>query len=286
MANSHVNPKPLYLNSCQISPQSYARFSRNQEVCLHTKPTFNTVWKIKPSRVGKSLGDPVCASDSIVLEHCGTVQNLSTDRIAYVNDFGSEMEVSCMTNAKKGKTQMLAGEYNGEMVREEKPKGMGDQNVWTIEFATDPKQAEPVDEAPKYDANQMMTDIKEVLKRRGSMEIRGLGRVFRILDDNRNRQIEANELMWGLKDFDIHLSEEQTVVLMKHFDRDGSGTISFDEMLRALRGELSDSRKGYIRQAYDKLDVNGDGLVKLDDIAKLYDVSQHPDVMQGKMTPE
>jgi len=118
------------------------------------------------------------------------------------------------------------------------------------------------------------------------MEIRGLGRVFRILDDNRNRQIDKNELMWGLKDFDIHLSEEQTAVLIKHFDRDGSGTISFDEMLRALRGELNESRLTYIRAAYDKLDVNKDGLVKLDDIAKLYDVSQHPDVMSKKLTPE
>ena len=54
----------------------------------------------------------------------------------------------------------------------------------------------------------MIRDIKETLKRRGSMAIRGIGRVFRILDDNRNRQLDANELMWGLKDFDIHLSEE------------------------------------------------------------------------------
>ena len=118
------------------------------------------------------------------------------------------------------------------------------------------------------------------------MQIRGLGRIFRILDDNRNRQIDKNELMWGLKDFDIHLSEEQTDVLMKFFDRDGSGTIDFDEMLRALRGDLNESRLSYIKKAYDKLDVNKDGQVKLDDIAKLYDVSQHPDVIQGKMTPE
>lgn len=118
------------------------------------------------------------------------------------------------------------------------------------------------------------------------MEIRGLGRVFRILDDNRNRQVDCNELMWGLKDFDIHLSEEQTKVLMSHFDRDGSGTISFDELLRALRGELNESRLSYIRAAYNKLDVNKDGQVKLDDIAKLYDVSQHPDVISQKMTPE
>ena len=38
-------------------------------------------------------------------------------------------------------------------------------------------------------------------------------------------------------------------------------------------------RKRYIKIAYDKLDVNKDGLVKLDDIAKIYDASRHPDVL-------
>lgn len=71
---------------------------------------------------------------------------------------------------------------------------------------------------------------------------------------------------------------------MKHFDKDGSGAINFDEFLRAIRGELSESRVGYIRQAYNKLDVNCDGQVKLDDIAKLYDVSQHPDVKSGLLS--
>lgn len=37
--------------------------------------------------------------------------------------------------------------------------------------------------------------------------------------------------------------------------------------------------------AYDKLDVNKDGQVTLDDIAKLYDVSQHPDVVMGNKEP-
>ena len=102
----------------------------------------------------------------------------------------------------------------------------------------------------------MINDIKETLKRRGSMAIRGIGRVFRILDDNRNRQLDTNELMWGLKDFDIHLSEEQCAVLIAHFDRDNSGTVNFDEFLRALRGDLNESRTGWIRQAYNKLDIN------------------------------
>ena len=119
----------------------------------------------------------------------------------------------------------------------------------------------------------MIQDIKDTLKQRGAMMIRGIGRVFRILDDNRNRQLDKNELMWGLKDFDIHLSDEQVGVLIKHFDRDGSGTVNFDEFLVALRGDLNEFRTSYIKKAYDKLDVNKDGQVTLEDIAKLYDVS-------------
>lgn len=53
-----------------------------------------------------------------------------------------------------------------------------------------------------------MADIKATLLSRGSMAIRGLGRVFRSIDDNRNRQIDVTELMYGLKDFGIHLNED------------------------------------------------------------------------------
>lgn len=117
------------------------------------------------------------------------------------------------------------------------------------------------------------------------MSIRGLGRVFRILDDNRNRQIEPKELQWGLKDFGIHIDDEQAICILKHFDRDNSGTVDFDEFMRTLRGDLNENRLALIAKAYQKLDKNGDGLVKLDDIAQIYDVSKHPDIIGGKKEP-
>jgi hypothetical protein len=103
-----------------VSPLAFARFSRNQEVSLLNKSTYNTSWKIWPvqgTRASKQ-GQPVLATDAVMLEHCATTQLLSNDRIPYRNDFGNEMEVSCMSAATKHKTQMLAGEYNGERVRE------------------------------------------------------------------------------------------------------------------------------------------------------------------------
>ena len=52
-----------------------------------------------------------------------------------------------------------------------------------------------------------------------------------------------------------------------------------------MQGDLNEYRISLIKKAYQKLDVNGDGSVKLDDIALLYDVSKHPDVVQGKKNP-
>ena len=287
-SNEFICNKPLYLSSQPVSPLAFARFSRNQEVCLLNKSTYNTVWKIWPvvgTRTAKA-GQPVLATDQVVFEHCATTQLLSNDRIPYRNDFGNEMEVSCMSAATKHKTQMLACEYNGERVRENEHKAINGKNFWNIVLSESAAGAEPVVAPPRYEGAQMIQDIKETLKRRGAMAIRGIGRVFRILDDNRNRQLDANELMWGLKDFDIHLNEEQVACLIKHFDRDNSGTVNFDEFLVALRGDLSENRLSFIKKAYQKLDINGDGQVTLDDVARIYDVSQHPDVIQGKKTPE
>lgn len=44
-------------------------------------------------------------------------------------------------------------------------------------------------------------------------------------------------------------------------------------------------RLSLIRKAYEKLDVNRDGSVKLDDIAQIYDVSRSPDVVNLKKDP-
>jgi len=145
------------------------------------------------------------------------------------------------------------------MVRENHHKNFEGPNAWCIELSNDPSTMEAVEEPVQQSAAEVMADIKKALLGRGSMTIRGIGRVFRILDDNRNRQLDVNELLWGLKDFGIGLTEGQVKALLGEMDRDGSNSISFDEFLRALRGDLNESRLAYIRKAYDKLDINKDG---------------------------
>lgn len=106
------------------------------------------------------------------------------------------------------------------------------------------------------------------------------------MDANKNKNLDLNELDGGLRLIGINLNEEQCSALLKYFDKDGSGTINFNEFLNTIRGDLNESRLGWVKKAYAKLDVNGDGTVTLDDIAKLYDVSKHPEIVNGSMTPK
>jgi len=62
VSNPHLIQKKCYLHSCPVSPQIFARFSRNQEVCLISKNIYNTTWKIlalNPNDRIPTLGEPV-----------------------------------------------------------------------------------------------------------------------------------------------------------------------------------------------------------------------------------
>lgn len=73
---------------------------------------------------------------------------------------------------------------------------------------------------------------------------------------------------------------------MKHFDTNKDGQISFDEFLRAIRGDLNDRRRDMVHQAYRVLDKDGSGQVTIDDIRIAYDVSFHPDFQSGHKTAD
>ena len=49
VTNPALCERELYLNSLPLTPMTFARFSRNQEVSVYYKKAYNTVWRIQPS---------------------------------------------------------------------------------------------------------------------------------------------------------------------------------------------------------------------------------------------
>ncbi|XP_065834596.1 calcyphosin-like protein [Oscarella lobularis] len=134
------------------------------------------------------------------------------------------------------------------------------------------------------------TDPVELLRlkclERGASGIKGLGRTFRIMDDDGNKKLDYREFEKGIYDYGLDLEPEEIKAMFQKFDTDRSGTLDFDEFLKALRPPMNKARKSIILKAFHKLDKSGDGVITTEDLKGTYNANQHPKFRNGEWTEE
>ena len=140
--------------------------------------------------------------------------------------------------------------------------------------------------AQKVKPNSVLKQVKDELIRRGAHGIRGCGIIFRRMDDNGDKHLDKYEFQWGLRENGHVLNPKQMDELFNFFDENGDGRISYDEFLKALRGDLNERRLGLVKLAYAKLDKNGDATVNIMDMKLAYDVTKHPNFIDRSKTAD
>lgn len=137
-----------------------------------------------------------------------------------------------------------------------------------------------------YSPQPFIQSIRDKVKARGARGIIGLGKVFSIMDDNGSKSLDFPEFSKGMRDYKIDIPEDQLQVVFNAFDVNRDGTISYDEFLRNIRGDLNPQRLQLVRRAFTKLDRDGSGVVDINDIRGVYNGQRHPDVLSGKKTED
>ncbi|KAI4465184.1 ef-hand calcium-binding domain containing protein [Holotrichia oblita] len=121
---------------------------------------------------------------------------------------------------------------------------------------------------------------------RGATGILGLGRMFRLMDDDGNKQLSFDEFLIGLREIGFDISQEDAKSMFDSFDLDHSGGINMEEFLVAVRPPMSESRLRVIEDAFKKLDRSGDGIITIDDLKNVYNVKANPRYISGEETEE
>lgn len=159
-------------------------------------------------------------------------------------------------------------------------------NFFALKGSGNNPNVNPVFGVTREPPNQVLDKVKSVLKARGANGIRGLGIVFRRIDNSRDRKLDRQEFMWGLRENGHDLAPSEFERIFKYFDKNNDGKIDYDEFLRGLRGEMNQRRKDLCMLAFNKLDRTGDGRITVDDLKDAYDVSFHPEFKQGKKSKQ
>lgn len=128
--------------------------------------------------------------------------------------------------------------------------------------------------------------VKAKVKSRGAEGIVGLGRLFRIMDDNQNYKLEFPEFFKAMQEYRIGLEDWEIRDIFDFFDLDQTGTLNYNEFLIGMRGPLSTPRLELIDLLFDCLDLNKNGVIQIDDIRDLYDTTQNKKVISGEKTAE
>jgi len=133
---------------------------------------------------------------------------------------------------------------------------------------------------------ELLEKFRERMRQRGARGILGLKRIFKIMDDDNSGFLDKSEFNKALKDYRVSVTNDEGNRLYRLFDMNGDGTISYDELLRGVVGEMNPFRRNFVKKAFDKLDKNKNGFVEVDDIKDVYSAKNHPDVKLGKKTEE
>lgn len=125
------------------------------------------------------------------------------------------------------------------------------------------------------EVGRINNQFKMQIQKRGGIGIRSLGVIFRRMDNNGNRKLDQAEFTEALAAYGLFPKIVEIQALMRYYDVDGDGNITYEEFIRGLRDPLNERRKNMVDKAFNLVDRSNNGTISVEDIDAIYDVSKN-----------
>ena len=155
------------------------------------------------------------------------------------------------------------------------------RNVSTLGKATSAWQASLAD------TDALLVRLRAEVAKRGGIGITGISRSFRVSDGSGDRKLDRAEFGELCRRCKLSALDDVALdALFRRFDKNGNGSMDFEEFLHGVRGgKLSGLRRREVLKVFDFLDqrpgAHHDGQLTADDLHPFFTAWRHPDVVNG-----
>lgn len=132
----------------------------------------------------------------------------------------------------------------------------------------------------------LIAKFREVLARRGTVDVSSLYRKFRIMDDDGSQSLSLSEFSKGMSDFSSGLNSDETRELFNVIDKNSDNKVDFDEFVEAGKPPMNEHRLSIVKQAFQKADKNGDGVLTTADLDRVVNVNHYVKYQNGEWSKE
>lgn len=125
-------------------------------------------------------------------------------------------------------------EYQGRLTSDVPSKFQEDKNVFVIQTAPDAQYDQAIDDLQKFNLKDLMKDLKSKIAMRSLYGLKALTKIFKAMDTKGDMNLDVDDFRWGLMDFGIQISKDESAELLNNFSKDQSN-INFDVFLNEFR---------------------------------------------------
>jgi Ca2+-binding EF-hand superfamily protein len=113
---------------------------------------------------------------------------------------------------------------------------------------------------------ELLNKLRDQCLLKGVGGLKSLAVAFRRMDTDFSNCLSYQELEQGMSLYGVEFDKSDLRLLFDSFDRDRNKKIDFLELIAKLRPPMSKLRIDVINEAFDLLDANKDGVLKLEDL--------------------
>ena len=93
--------------------------------------------------------------------------------------------------------------------------------------------------------------------------------------------INIDNFYSSLRDISVNFSIDDLTNLFKYFDQSKTGNVPTENLLKIIKGNISEKRKSLIIYQFSLLDKNKIGEIPINYLKNIYNANAHPDVITG-----